>query len=283
MSDKQNPYSAPDTGHVWDETLRELTNQPPRWWMLGFYASLALVLVYIIIYPAIPLATSHTKGLLGWTAIKEYKEDLAAIEETRAEFERPLQEMSAAAILADDNLSDYVQRSAKVLFGDNCAACHGTDGQGNQGYPVLNDNDWLYGGNIQAIEQSIVAGRNGMMPAHQMSEAELNRLADAIIAGNPASEPLFGFPPEGKGCAACHGADGKGMHALGAVNLTDPIWRFTAADQHESVKHTILHGVNAPGNSQSRNAVMPQFGGGKLSDTEIRKLAVYVHKLGGGQ
>lgn len=279
MSDKQNPYGAPDTGHVWDDTLRELTNQPPKWWMLGFYASLALVVVYIIVYPAIPLATSHTKGLMGWTAIKEYKEDLTAIQAKRSANEERLSGMSAAAILADDELSDYVQRSAKVLFGDNCAACHGTDGQGNQGFPVLADNDWLYGGDIQSIEQTIIGGRSGMMPANPMSDAELNKLADAIMAGKPGDEPLF----SAKGCFACHGADGKGMHALGSANLTDGIWRFTADDQRESVKHTILHGVNAPGDAQSRNAIMPKFGGGKLSDSEIRKLAVYVHKLGGGQ
>jgi len=278
MSDKSNPYSAPDTGHVWDDTLRELTNQPPKWWMLGFYASLLLVLVYFIIYPAIPLVNTHTKGITGWTAVKEYREDMAAIQEVRAEYEDKISGMSAAAILADDTLSEYVVRSGKVLFGDNCAACHGTEGSGNQGFPVLNDDDWLYGGTIQAIEQTIINGRTGNMPAHTMSDDELNKLADAIMAGNPGSEPLF----SAKGCFACHGADGKGMQALGSVNLTDNIWRFAAADQRESVKHTITHGVNFPADAQTRNAVMPKFGGGKLSDTEIRKLAVYVHKLGGG-
>ncbi len=278
MSDKSNPYSAPDTGHVWDDTLRELTNQPPKWWMLGFYASLLLVLVYFIIYPAIPLVNTHTKGITGWTAVKEYREDMAAIHEVRAEYEDKISGMSAAAILADDTLSEYVVRSGKVLFGDNCAACHGTEGSGNQGFPVLNDDDWLYGGSIQAIEQTIINGRTGNMPAHTMSDDELNKLADAIMAGNPGSEPLF----SAKGCFACHGADGKGMQALGAANLTDNIWRFAAADQRESVKHTITHGVNFPADAQTRNAVMPKFGGGKLSDTEIRKLAVYVHKLGGG-
>ena len=278
MSEKSNPYSAPDTGHVWDDNLRELTNQPPKWWMLGFYASLAIVVFYIIWYPSIPMVDTHFKGVSGWTAIKEYKEDMAAIEEQRAPYENKLQDMSAAAILADDDLSTYVQRSAKVLFGDNCAACHGAEGAGNQGYPVLVDNDWLYGGSIQAIEQSIINGRTGNMPAHTMSDDELNKLADAITAGNPGSEPLF----SAKGCFACHGADGKGMQALGAANLTDKIWRFTAADQRESVKHTITHGINFPADAQTRNAIMPKFGGGKLSDSEIRKLAVYVHKLGGG-
>jgi len=279
MSDKSNPYGAPDTGHVWDDNLRELLNEPPKWWMIGFYASLLTVVVYAIIYPMIPLANTHTKGVTGWTSIGEYKQDLEAIEAKRSKYEDKLKGMSAAAILADDELSEYVVRSGKVLFGDNCAACHGTEGSGNTNFPVLNDDDWLYGGDINTIEQTITNGRTGNMPAHSMSAEELDKLASAIVAGNPASEPLF----TSKGCFACHGADGKGMHALGSANLTDDIWRFKSDDQLASVKHTITHGVNFPVDPETRNAVMPKFGGGKLSDTEIRKLAVYVHKLGGGQ
>ena len=210
------------------------------------------------------------------------KEDLAAIQQTRAKFEDQLPGKSAAAILADEELSTYVNRSGKVLFGDNCAACHGTKGSGNPGFPVLVDDDWLYGGSIEAIEQTIINGRTGMMPAHgtnQLSDQEVDELANAITSGNPASSPLF----MSKGCFACHGADGKGNPMLGAANLTDSIWRFAAQDQLASVKYTIRHGVNDPQDPNTRNAVMPKFGGGKLSDTEIKKLAVYVHKLGGGQ
>jgi cytochrome c oxidase cbb3-type subunit 3 len=281
MSDKSNPYSAPDTGHVWDDTLRELTNQPPKWWMIGFHASWILVLCYGLIYPMWPMVTTHTKGFTGWTAIKEYKEDLKAIEAKREKFESQLPGKSAAAILADDELSNYVVRSAKVLFGDNCAACHGAGGQGNPNFPVLADDDWLYGGSIETIEQSIINGRNGMMPAHskQLTEAQIDELANAIVAGNPASSPLF----MEKGCFACHGADGKGNQMLGAANLTDGIYRFAAKDLLASVKYTITHGVNDPQDPETRDAVMPKFGGGKLSETDIKKLAVYVHKLGGGQ
>jgi cytochrome c oxidase cbb3-type subunit 3 len=281
MSEQNNPYGE-TTGHVWDETLAELTNQPPKWWMLGLHASWIFVLLYSIIYPSWPLLTTHTKGVTGWTSIGEYKEDLAAIEEKRAKYEEQLPGKSAAAILADEELSNYVQRSAKVLFGDNCAACHGTGGAGNPGYPVLVDDDWLYGGDIEVIEQTIVNGRTGMMPkmgGMQLSDAEVNQLADAIMGGNPASSPLF----MEKGCIACHGMDGKGNPLLGAANLTDSIWRFEGADQRASVVHTITHGVNDPSDPQTRNAVMPKFGGGKLTDTDIKKLAVYVHKLGGGQ
>mgnify|MGYP000486278177 FL=1 len=189
--------------------------------------------------------------------------------------------MSAAAILADDELSNYVVRSAKVLFGDNCSACHGSGGQGILSYPVLADDDWLYGGAVTDIEASITMGRKGMMPAQvaMVNDAEADKLASAILAGNVVSEPLF----MEKGCVGCHGVDGKGIAPLGSANLTDAIWRFPAEDQLYSIKHTIMHGVNDPSDGKTRNAEMPTFGGTKLSETDIKKLAVYVHKLGGGQ
>jgi cytochrome c oxidase cbb3-type subunit 3 len=282
MADKNNPYNVPDTGHVWDDNLRELLNQPPKWWMWGLYASIAVVIAYGIFYPMWPLVNTHTKGFLGWTSIGEYKQDLNAIEEVRGVYEKRLQgdDMTPAAILADDELKQYTVRSAKVLFGDNCAACHGSGGQGNPGYPVLADDDWLYGGSVAKIQETIINGRQGVMPAHvnTLSDAEITTLAEAIKAGNPTSVPLY----MEKGCFACHGPDGKGNHMLGSANLTDSIWRFGDGSL-ESIKYTIANGVNDASNARTRNAVMPTFGGGKLSDTDIKKLAVYVHQLGGGQ
>ncbi len=283
---EHNPYGAPDTGHVWDDSLRELTNQPPKWWMLGFHASWILVVVYTLYYPSWPLINSHFKGMAGWTAIGELKEDTAAIDAIRSKYEDQLPGKSAAAILADEELSSYVVRSAKVLFGDNCAACHGNGGAGNPNFPVLADDDWLYGGDINTIVTTITNGRTGMMPAHgsTLSADEIDALAQHVVALSTGGS--YGPGAEifnGKGaCFACHGMDAKGMHALGSANLTDGIWRF-AGDPLESVKYTITHGVNDPSDPQTRSAVMPVFGGTKLSETDIVKLAVYVHKLGGGQ
>lgn len=281
MSDENKFPGENNTGHVWDDNLRELLNDPPAWWRIGFHASWIFVVVYCILYPAWPLLTTSTKGVLGWTSLQEYREDLQAIEEVRAPYENKMKDMSAAAILADDELSNYVVRSAKVLFGDNCSACHGAGGQGNVGFPVLADDDWLFGGTIEEIEASITMGRKGMMPAQSalVSNEEADKLASAILAGNVVNEPLF----MEKGCVGCHGVDGKGMAPLGSANLTDGIYRFVAKDQLYSIKHTIMHGVNDPADPKTRNAVMPTFGGTKLSDTDIKKLAVYVHKLGGGQ
>ena len=284
MSDNKSSTDAPDTGHIWDDNLRELTNQPPGWWMKTLYLSAVFIVIYFILYPSIPLVNDATKGILGWTQMKRLQGNIEAIETIRAPYENKLKGMTALAILDDQELSNYTVRSAKVLFGDRCAACHGTGGAGNPGYPVLADDDWLYGGSIENIQQSINNGRAGMMPgfASVLSDQETTDLAQHLIALSNGSEQAAGKALfVNKGCVGCHGMDGKGMQAMGAANLTDVIWRF-APGSEESIKYTIAYGVNAPGATETRNAIMPNFKD-QLSETEIKKLAVYVHKLGGGQ
>lgn len=286
MSEKQDISNVPTTGHVWDDDLADFTNQPPKWWMLGLAASALFVVAYCIYYPAIPFAStgSFSKGIGGWTASKELEADKGEVDAVRNKFEARLKDMTPAAILADKELTEYVTRSGKVLFGDNCAACHGTNGVGTHDKeglfaPILNDDDWMFGGKIEDIHASIEGGRQGMMMAHKemLSAAEIDTLASAVAKFQPGSTPLFAE----KGCTGCHGADGKGMQAMGSSNLTDKIWRFDGSI--EGIKRTIAYGVNS-GDPQGRVAVMPGFkAAGKLSDAEIKKLAVYVYKFGGGQ
>ncbi len=283
---ENNPF--PDegnTGHIWDDNLRELSNPPPNWWMMAWYASIAFVIGYGLIYPMIPLANTFTKGLTGWTAISEFNEAVAEVEAMRKPNEDKIAAKTAKEILADDELSAYVEASGKVLFGDNCAACHATGGAGNDGYPVLADDDWLYGGTIEQIQATIANGRKGMMTAHAatLSEAEIDTLASYVVGlsegkADEKGKALF----QSKACFACHGMDAKGMAALGSANLTDGIWRFTEADQLASAKRTIAHGVNAAGDAETRNAEMPAFKD-KLSEADIKKMAVYVYKFGGGK
>jgi cytochrome c oxidase cbb3-type subunit 3 len=70
-------------------------------------------------------------------------------------------------------------------------------------------------------------------------------------------------------CAACHGADGKGMHALGAPNLTDDIWLHGWGE--EAIVKAINEGFNnhMPGQSAL------------LKDEQINVLAAYVLGLSG--
>jgi len=286
MSEIRDASGVPTTGHVWDDDLADLTNQPPKWWMLGLAASALFCVVYFIYYPSFPISStsSFTKGIGGWTSIKEMEADAGEVDAVRGKYEAKLKGLTPAAILADSELSEYVKRSGKVLFGDNCAACHGQNGIGTmdkQGLfaPILNDDDWLYGGKIDDIYTSITGGRQGMMMAHKdmLTAAEIDALANAIAKSQPNSTPLFAA----KGCTGCHGEDGKGIQAVGSANLTDKIWRFDGTV--EGIKHTIMYGVNS-GDPKTRVALMPNFKeAGKLSEAEMKKLAVYVYKFGGGQ
>jgi len=276
-----NPFPGENnTGHIWDDDLRELDNPPPRWWMIAFWASIIWWVAYGVLYPMWPTLDGYTKGIMGWTQIKEYQEGVQEVEAVRGKYEEKIAAMSAKDILADEELKAYTIASAKVLFGDNCAACHGGGGQGGPGFPVLADDDWLFGGSIDIIEQTITNGRKGVMTAHSkiLKPEEIDSLAKAIMEGKPTSDPNF----TAKGCIACHGPDGKGMAVLGAANLTDAVWRFAEEDQMASIKYTITHGVNDATDPKSREAIMPAFGQ-RLSKDDIKKLAVYVHQLGGGQ
>ena len=291
-----NPW--PDegnTGHIWDEDIRELDNPPPLWWMLAQYMGFIMIIVYAIYYPTIPTPTGHTQGVAGWTAYREYKEDFETLNAYRArefaEQEKMLEELSPAEILQNQDLANYAEKTSKALFGDYCAACHGTGGAGNPDFPVLADDDWLFGGDAKAIHKTLVQGRKGNMPAYgHLGDEKIGQIADYLIAmseGNAndasvsAGKSLF----MGSGCAGCHGAAGKPMAAMrdfmGAANLSDGIRRFSAGDYKESMIRTIKYGVNQA-NENTRYAVMPAFAG-RLSDKDLKRLTVYVHRLGGGE
>ena len=318
MADKNNSNQVLDTGHEWDG-IREFDNPCPRWWLIALYLSGLFTIVYYILFPSLPLVNGSTEGLRGWTQITKYKEELAKVELKRAPFEDKLMVMSAEEILADQDMLNYVTGSSKVLFGDNCAACHGTGGNptAGSGYPILADDDWLYGGAINEIMMSIANGRMGMMPAHaaMLNDEEVDQLVQFVIdtsngVSNESGMNLYNT----KGCVACHGSDATGIKLVGSANLADRVWRFAGSE--DEIRYTILHGVNSTNDSQTRVAVMPQWSeklavmmeakayaieegedpndidwsdelegdeAERLTETEIKKLAVYVHQFGGGQ
>lgn len=303
-SPSRNPYQNPDggvttTGHVWDDDLADFTTQPPRWWMLALTASAIWIVVYWLYYPSVPIPASNTffKGVGGWTAIKEEEADKSEVDTVRGKYEAKIKNLAPAAILADGDLTEYVKRSGKVLFGDNCAPCHGTNGVGTRDKeglfaPVLDDDDWLYGGKIDDIYTTISGGRQGMMIAHKdtLTAQQIGDVAKYVQAMSNEGKDIADTDPvvvAGKkvfmesDCTGCHGADAKGMQAMGSANLTDKIWRFDGS--LKGIERTIAYGVNS-GDPKARVAIMPSFtAAGKLSDADIKKLAVYVYKFGGGQ
>ena len=299
MSEKHDANDPTTTGHVWDDDLADFTNQPPKWWMLALTASAIWIIVYWLYYPSVPIPTSNTffKGVGGWSAIKEMEADKSDVDTVRGKYEAKIKNLAPAAILADSDLTEYVKRSGKVLFGDNCAPCHGTNGVGTRDKeglfaPVLDDDDWLYGGKIDDIYTTISGGRQGMMIGHKdtLTEQQIADVARYVMAMSKESKDIADADPvvaDGRkvfmesDCTGCHGADAKGMQAMGTANLTDKIWRFDGS--LKGVERTIAYGVNS-GDPKARVAVMPSFtDAGKLSDADIKKLAVYVYKFGGGQ
>jgi len=273
------------TGHEWDG-IQELNTPLPRWWLWMFYLSIVWSVGYWIVYPAWPLVTDATKGILGYNSRAVVVEDLAALQAQRGPMMQQLASASTAEIAASPQLIDFARAQGRVAFADNCAPCHGAGGGGAKGYPNLNDDDWLWGGKLADIEKTIRFGiRGGNDKGHQgnmppfkdvLKPAEMSNVADYVrsLAGlstEAGADLKAGQKVYADNCAVCHGDAGKGNRELGAPNLTDKIWLYG------SDKATIVQGLQ-----QGRGGVMPVWEG-RLSEPVIKALAVYVYGFGGGE
>jgi cytochrome c oxidase cbb3-type subunit 3 len=254
-----------DTGHVWDKDLREYNNPLPRWWLWVFYITVVFAVVYLVLYPGL----GTFRGIKGWTQQGQYEAERAAAEQQAAAYLAPFASMTVPQLAADGK----AMATARNLFQVNCAQCHGSDGGGAKGFPNLADRNWQWGGDPDAIVQTIMAGRMAAMPpwsavlgaqgvdqvvayVQQISGQQ----ADATLAA--AGRPLFET-----NCAACHGVDGKGNALLGAPNLTDDTWLY--GGDGATLKATLDYG---------RNGQMPAFGE-RLGQERVRLLAAYALKL----
>ncbi|ORE95543.1 cytochrome-c oxidase, FixP chain [Stappia sp. 22II-S9-Z10] len=277
------------TGHSWDG-IEELNNPLPRWWLYLMYATIVFAVVYWVLYPSWPLLSSGTKGVLGWSSRGEVAAEIATINESRAVLDTQIAAASFEEIAADPQLADYAQRSGASSFKLVCVQCHGSGAQGNQelGYPNLNDDDWLWGGTVDEIFFTISHGvrneddidaRFSMMPAFGadgiLSAAEIRDVAHYVrsLSGldHDAAAAEAGTEVYQTQCAACHGEDGGGMIEVGAPALNDAIWLYgSELDQ-------IAAQITRP-----RMGVMPPWAE-YYDEATRKKLAIYVHNLGGGQ
>jgi cytochrome c oxidase cbb3-type subunit 3 len=271
------------TGHEWDD-IRELNTPLPKWWLYVFYATIVWGLAYSIAYPAWPWLSGYTKGVLGYSSRAELMETLDDVKASRAVWVDRFAAASVEDIAKDPTLLQFAMAGGRVLFADNCAPCHGTGGAGAKSFPALGDDDWIWGGTLDAIHTTLLYGiRSGLpearisqMPAFGADEIltaeEISNVAEHVLSLSGAG------PANAKGaaifaeqCVACHGEDGKGIQDVGGPNLTDKIWLYG------STKSAIVAQIVKP-----RQGVMPAWQG-RLSDYEIKQLAVYVHSLGGGE
>ncbi|MGB6398149.1 MAG: cytochrome-c oxidase, cbb3-type subunit III [Bradyrhizobium sp.] len=275
------------TGHEWDG-IKELNTPLPRWWILTFYATILWAIGYWVVYPAWPLMTGYTTGLLHYSTRASVADELANLETLRGEKMKVLGTTSLADIEKDPALLSLARARGKTVFGDNCAPCHGSGGAGARGYPNLNDDDWLWGGSLDQIMQTVQFGaRSGHAKAHEgqmlafgrdaiLKKDEIVTVANYVrslsgLSTAPGFDAAAGKKIFAENCVSCHGDDGKGNQDVGAPNLTDKIWLY--GSDEASLVETITNG---------RAGVMPAWNG-RLDPVTIKALTVFVHSLGGGK
>ncbi len=273
------------TGHEWDG-IRELNNPLPAWWVWTFYITIIWAIAYTVAYPAWPLLSSNTKGMLGWSSRGDVSENLKAARAAQAEFVDAIASKDVAAILADDKLREFATAGGAAAFKVNCVQCHGSGAEGSPGFPNLNDDDWLWGGSADAIYTTLTHGirdnangdtRISEMPAFAdiLNADQIGQVAAyaASLTGAQADAAKVeaGKTVYAENCASCHGDDAKGGRDFGAPNLTDAIALY--AGDEASIAAQV---------ARPQHGVMPAWGA-RLGDTTVKQLAVYVHSLGGGE
>ena len=256
------------TGHTWDG-LQEFNNPLPKWWLQMFYITIFFAIGYLALYPGL----GSFPGLLGWTMKGQHAREVMAADEKYG----PI-----FAQFSDQKVEDLVNNEEAVklgrsLFATYCTVCHGSDAAGARGFPNLTDNDWLWGGEPDAIKASIANGRTGVMPAHlpMIGEDGVEQVANYVLtlSGREADASLAeaGKKHFDTFCAACHLPDGTGNKILGAANLTDDVWLYGGS--MGVIKKTL---------SEGRTGVMPaqqEF----LGDDKIHLLTTYVYSLSQGK
>lgn len=275
------------TGHVWDG-IRELNNPLPRWWLWTFYATIVFAIVYTILYPAWPLVSGATPGLLGWHSRATFDDTMKTAEAAQAVYLKQIAATPVEDIARNPDLEKFATAAGAASFKVNCSPCHGSGATGGVGYPNLNDDDWLWGGKITDIYTTILHGirydadpdtRMSQMPAfgHDgiLTPAQVSDVAWYVVtlSGGQADQTAAGRGKEvyAANCAACHGDQGQGGQDFGAPRLSDPIWLYKPGYD------AIVAQVTNP-----QHGVMPAWSA-RLGDTTVKELAVFVHSLGGGK
>ena len=254
--------------------------------MWTFYATIVWGIGYTIAYPAWPLISGATPGLIGFSTRGQVAEEIARVEEANAAITSRLADAELTQIAADADLNGFAQNAGAAVFRTWCAQCHGSGAAGATGYPNLLDDDWLWGGSIEAIHETVSYGiRNEENPSARWSEmpafgemledAEIDQVVNYVmsLSGTAADPSLVeaGSVVFADNCAACHAEDGTGDRYQGAPNLSDAIWLY--GGDFDTLKETVTY---------ARFGVMPAWEG-RLSEAEIRAVAAYVHSLGGGE
>jgi cytochrome c oxidase cbb3-type subunit 3 len=273
------------TGHEWDG-IRELDTPLPKWCLYVFYATIVFAGIWVVLYPALPWVNAHTSGLLGQTNRGDLAKVMATPDPRQAEYRTRIAAASLDEIRRDPALLAFATAGGKAAFNENCAACHRAGGAGAKGFPNLADDDWLWGGSLAQIHQTIQHGirnadgdsRQSQMPKFSdgmLNAAQISDVAEYVLSLNGKTESeeaaARGQKVFAENCVTCHGETAGGSREVGAPKLREHI--FLYGGDRATLIQTISGG---------RGGSMPSWSG-RLDPTTIKMLAIYVHELGGGE
>lgn len=278
------PTGVETVGHEWDG-IEELNNPLPRWWLWTLYLTIIWSVAYVIAYPAWPLIEKGSQGVLGWSSRGQLAEDLAAESERRSPILEAIAVTPLERLPEDSALMTQAVAGGAAAFRVHCVQCHGANAAGFEGFPNLTDDEWLWGGDLRAIEYTLANGirhpgnsetRTSLMPAFGatgiLDAAQIGQVTDHVMSltgRGPAS--AAGAELYAANCAVCHGADGGGLRQFGTPSLNDAVWLYGSS--RAQIRQQIF---------EPRHGVMPAWED-RLDPATIRMLAAYVHSLGGGE
>jgi cytochrome c oxidase cbb3-type subunit III len=273
------------TGHSWDG-IEELNTPLPRWWLWTLYLCIIWGILYTIAYPAWPMVSGATKGLLGWSTRANVAAEITAHEGKNADLVTQLLATDMDVLPASADLNRYAVARGGAVFRANCSQCHGSGAAGAKGYPNLLDDDWLWGGDMAEIEYTVRHGirneqdddaRYSQMPAfgEMLEKDEITAVVEHVVslsnAEFDANLAETGATVFADNCSVCHGDTGLGDRTQGAPNLADAIWLY--GGDRKALTETVKN---------ARFGVMPAWGP-RLTEADVRAVSAYVHSLGGGE
>ncbi|MBY0581388.1 MAG: cytochrome-c oxidase, cbb3-type subunit III [Sphingomonas sp.] len=274
-------------GHQWDG-IEELDTPMPRWWLYILYGTIVFGVVYAVLYPALPTPAGGSPGTLGWSSHGQLADELRAERLRRGPMLAAIARTPIDQLAGNPQLLRAAQEGGRAAFKVNCVQCHGAGAAGSKGYPNLNDDDWLWGGDAVAVQQTITHGirqpgdeatrfsqmpafgRDGILTAPQIQDivsyVRVVSHQEPVTVGARQGQALFAA-----NCAVCHGDKAQGGRQVGAPRLTDGIWLY--GGDRATLTHTITN---------ARYGIMPAWNT-RLDPVTIKMLATYVHSLGGGE
>ena len=278
------PTGTETVGHEWDG-IEELDTPMPRWWLWTFYLTIVFAIGYVIAFPAWPMVDKATEGVLGWSSRGQLAKEISAADLARQGVRDRLARIPIERLPDDSALMAQAVAGGNAAFKVNCVQCHGSGAAGSQnlGYPNLNDDDWLWGGDLRAIEYTLTHGirqaghdetRMSIMPAFEgmLEPAQVEAVVSHVLSlSGKAEGSALGAQTFADNCAVCHGARGEGTREFGAPKLSDAIW--LRGSTREDIRRQVLN---------PRLGMMPKWEG-RLDPVTIKMLAAYVHSLGGGE